>query len=237
LPEVGPDGQARIGAATVAVVGKLAGPLVNGDLACETAARCLAAAGVGRLRLLGRRPPEPAIVAALRASNPELALEQAAAWPSDGAAWMAELAGCAAVVRSGFDDDAMLRAAVRLAVPAVVVRGRGDAVDVVSFRRHGPCPHTPLEVPEQDAERDGPDGDGDGAGVTLAAAAAVVAGTLGAAEALAVIAGAATGQARARHVRVTFAGGEGRAPDLAQDIPWTPECFACGGTGGEWVSA
>jgi hypothetical protein len=235
LPEVGSDGQARIGAATVAVVGKLAGD----DLACETAARCLAAAGVGRLRLLGRRPPEPAVIAALRASNPELALEQAAAWPSDGAAWMAELAGCAAVVRSGFDDDAMLRAAVRLAVPAVVVRGRGDAVDVVSFRRHGPCPHTPLGVPEQDAERDGPEGDGAGGGdgVTLAAAAAVVAGTLGAAEALAVIAGAATGQARARHVRVTFAGGEGRAQDMAQDIPWAPECFACGGTGGEWVPA
>ena len=45
LPEIGVDGQARLGAARVAVVG--------GDLTAELGARYLAAAGIGRLRLVG----------------------------------------------------------------------------------------------------------------------------------------------------------------------------------------
>jgi hypothetical protein len=171
-------------------------------------------------------------VATLKASNPDVKLETLA-WPDDvdavarattttGAAWLRALAGADVVVRSGFDDDPMLRAAVRLGVPAILTRGRGDRIDVVSFRQHGPCPHAPLDVPYQVAV---PSQDGPGA---------VVAAHIAAAEALAGLAGATTGNARARHI--TVGGGSddaaGDAPQTrAVDIPWKPECFACGGSG------
>ncbi len=140
-----------------------------------------------------------------------------------GAAWLDAVTGTAVVVRSGFDDDSMLRAAIRLAIPVIVARGRDDGVQVVSFRRHGPCPHAALDVPEQTAL---PPDDGPGA---------VIAGNIAAAEALMLIAGASTGDARARHIRLPMHGATG-ADDVAPratDIPWTPECFACGGSGSE----
>ena len=206
-------------AATVVVAGD--------DLGAEVSARALAAAGVGTLRLVRRGGPPPEVVArAFSASNPDLTLDLVA-WPgagggeAAGAAWLAVLAGATAIVRSGFDDDAMLRAAIRHGVPAVIMRGAGDVADVVSFRKHGPCPHLDLAIAEH------PAGVASGDGPT-----AVVAAQVAAAEVLAVIAGAATGAARARHVRITLASaGDPDAPPVrATDLPWTPECFACGGS-------
>jgi hypothetical protein len=209
LPEVGPAGQERLVAARAVIVGD--------GLAAETAARYLAAAGVGTLRLLGPSATE-AWDPALRASNPAVALEHAPR-PADGAAWMEALDGVAIVVRADFDDDALMPAAIRRGVPLVVLRGEENVADVVSFRAHGPCPHAPLDVPRV-AAVPVPEG-----------AASVVAGTLAAAEALHVlIASAAPARAaRARHLRVPLDGGDA----VAQDLPWAPECFACGGSGNE----
>lgn len=207
--------------------------VVGGDLAAEVAARCLAAAGVGGLRLSspGGRPP-PAVTAALAASNPDVRVE-VRRWPDGGAAWLELIRGAAVVVRAGFDDDAMLRAAVRLGVPAVVTRALPGRVDVLSFRRHGPCTHGPLEVPARPVTVSGVDG-----------AAAVVAGTVAAAEVLAIVTGLAGGGTRARLLGIPLDGGGGGDGDggggaagaglpRAADIPWAPECFACGGAGTE----
>jgi hypothetical protein len=203
LPELGSAGQERLLAARVAIVGR--------DLAAETAARYLAAAGVGTLRLVGGRRDWDA---ALTGSNPAVVLEH---WPrpAQGPGWLEALAGAALVVRSGFDDDPMLHAAIRLGIPAITLRAEADAVDVLAFRAHGPCPHMPLDVAPVAAVA-APDG-----------AASVVAGTLAATEALHVLTGPRA--ARAHHLRVPLDGGDA----VAQDIPWTPECFACGGSGSE----
>ena len=200
--------------ATVAVVGD--------DLTAEVAARALAAAGVGQLLLVRRSGPWPEVVAAaVGGSNPEARIASRT-WPASGPAWLEALAGCDAVVRSDFDDDSMLRAAVRLGIPVVVGRAGAAAVDVVSFRRHGPCPHVPLEVPEASASEAPADG-----------AAAVIAGEMAAAELLLLLAGALTGAGRAHHARLPLDGGE----PGATEIPWAPECFACGGAGSEMVLA
>jgi hypothetical protein len=204
LPEVGPAGQERLLGARVAIVGR--------DLAAETAARYLAAAGVGTLRLVGGRREWDA---SLEGSNPGVAIQHAPR-PTQGAAWLEALAGAALVVRAGFDDDAMLNAAVRLGIPAITMRADEGAADVVAFRAHGPCPHMPLDVPPVAAVA-APDG-----------AASVVAGTLAAAEALHIIVGSG-GTARAHHLRVPIDGGDA----VTQDLPWTPECFRCGGSGTE----
>lgn len=206
LPEIGPAGQERIVAARVAIVGR--------DLAAETAARYLAAAGVGTLRLIGG----PATWdATLRGSNPAVVIEHAPR-PTQGPEWLEALADASLVLRSGFDDDAMLHAAVRRGIPAITMRANVDdaTVDVVSFRKHGPCPHAPLDVPVVVALAF-PDG-----------AASVVAGAAAASEALQVLVGNG-GDARARLLRLPLDGGEA----TTQQVPWTPECFACGGTGKE----
>lgn len=211
MPAIGYDGQARIAAATVAVAGD--------DLTAEVLARALAAAGVGALRLIRRGALAPSVTEALAGSNPDVRVE-ARDWPS-GPGWVEALQGCALVVRSGFDDDAMLRAAIRLGIPAIVVRAEDAHVDMVSFRRQGPCPHLALDLPEAPAT---PPDDGP---------AAVVAAHTGAAEALLVLAGATTDGARAKHLRLPLDGGQPRTSDL----PWTPECFACGGAGTEMTFA
>ncbi|HVU49091.1 MAG TPA: ThiF family adenylyltransferase [Polyangia bacterium] len=213
LPEVGADGQERLGAARAVVVGD--------GLGAETAARYLAAAGVGALRILSAGETWPHLDEALRGSNPDVTIERGPR-PADGRAWMAALEGVAIVVRADLDDDALLPAAIRRGVPLVVLRGQdgGDgAVDVVSFRKHGPCPHAPLDVPRV-AAVPAPEG-----------AARVVAGTAAAAEALHVLVAhdVPARAARARHLRVPLDGGD----PVAQDLPWTPECFACGGSGSE----
>jgi hypothetical protein len=177
LPQIGPDGQARICAARVLVAG--------GDLAAETAARYLKAGGVGSV----------------------LAPD---ALPEDGAGWLAALEGVDLVVRSGFDDDAMLGAAARLGLPVVVVRAARDLVDLVSFPRRLPAPDASLDVASRPAA------------TSARGAVAVLAGTLAAAEALTLLArrddaGAPTaGEAtRApRHLRLPLDGGE----PLAQQI-------------------
>ena len=207
LPELGPEGQDRIAAALVIVVGA--------DLCAETAARYLAAAGVGRIGLICAIEHAQTLVPFLRASNPEIQVLQHE-WPRDGAGWLAALEGATLCVRSGFDDDSMLRAAVRYGLPVIAARGRNDRAEVIALRKQGPCPHTPVDIPEQRGTPSEP-----GAG-------AVLAGTLAATEALLALAGAG-GDARARHISVPLDGGEVRA----QEIPWAPECFRCGGSSAE----
>lgn len=238
LPEIGPDGQQRIAAAVVAVAAES-----EDDLIAEVAARYLAAAGVGTLRLVGgvaAADPAGPFLTSLSASNPDVAIETRA-WPADGDAWLAALAGVGLVVRAGFDDDPMLRAAVRLGIPAVLLRALDDRVELLALRQQGPCPHVDLAIPPRRAQ-----------GVQSGAA-AVVAATLGAAEALLLLvrraetpaatddraarpAGrpderAARTNARARHMVLPLDGG---APRM-QEIPWSPECFACGGGAVEMV--
>jgi len=230
LPEVGPEGQERLAAATVATVA-VPGQ-TGGDLGTEIAARYLAAAGVGTVRVIGQASPAPDV---LLSSNPDLNV-QSLPWPggddagpspadpdADGRAWVKALDGADLVVRSGFDDDPMLRATVRLGIPVVLLRALEDRAEVLAVRRQGPCPHVDLAIPRRRAEGvfDGP--------------AAVIAGTLAASEALLMLIGptapAGAQRARARHLAVPLDGGDPRA----QDIPWTPECFACGGGATEMV--
>jgi len=211
LPAIGYDGQARIAAATVAVAGD--------DLTAEVVARALGAAGVGTLRWLRRSELAAPVASALAGSNPDLRVELPS-WPS-GPGWVEALRGSALVVRSGFDDDVMLRAAIRLGLPAIVVRAQEAQIDLLSFRRHGPCPHLALDLPEVPAA---PNDGGP---------AAVVAGHAAAAEALLILAGATADDGRARHLRLPLDGG----PPRTADLPWTPECFACGGVGTEMTFA
>jgi hypothetical protein len=193
--------------------------VVGDDLTAEIATRALGAGGVGRLRLVRRTGAPPDLVAAaVSGSNPDVQLE-VRPWPAGGAPWLDVLGGCGLAVRSGFDDDPMLRASVRLGVPVVVARARSAAVDMVSFRRQGPCPHVSLDVPELSA-----------AVAADRGSAAVIAGELAAAEALLLLAGVlGDAPARGRHMRLPLDGGEPRTTDL----PWAPECFACGGSGSE----
>jgi hypothetical protein len=186
LPDIGVEGQERLLAAEVALVGA--------GMALEAAARYLSGAGVRRFRTID--PGQ---------------------WPVDGPAWVEALRGTTLILRGDFGDDPMLRAAVRLGVPVVVMRGGRTGADVVSFRHHGPCPHAALDLPARPAEPVPEDG-----------GLAVVAGTLAAAEACWRIACPADGP-RARHLKLV--GGE----PVAQDIPWAPECFLCGGQGREAV--
>jgi hypothetical protein len=173
LPQIGPDGQTRICAARVLVLG--------GDRAAETAAEYLEAAGVGLV---------------IRKSVP----------PGDGAGWLAALAVFELVVRSGFDDDAMLGAAARLGLPVVVVRAPGGLIDLVSFPRRAPAPDATLEIAPRPAT---PPANGADAG-----AEAILAGTLAAAEALTLLArsretaGVPTGPAP-RHLHLPL---DGSAP-------------------------
>lgn len=185
LPEIGVEGQARVLAAEVALVGT--------GMALETAARYLSGAGVQRFRLVGADGD----------------------WPAEGEQWVARLDGATVALRAGFDDDPMLHAAVRLGLPVVVMRAvAASGIDLISFRHHGPCPHAALDVPPRPAEAGAEDG-----------ALAVVAGTLAATEVLWRIARPEE-PPRARHLRLSAEG-----EPLAQDIPWAPECFACGGQG------
>jgi hypothetical protein len=226
LPEIGTDGQQRINDATVAIAA--AG---EDDLVAEVAARYLAAAGVRKLRLIGGDGTgEAAFAAALRASNPDVVLE-GRAWPEGegaGDAWVEALKGVDLIVRAGFDDDPMLRATVRLGIPAVLLRALDDRVEMLALREQGPCPHVDLAIPPRRAQ-----------GVSSGAT-AVVAATVGATEALWLLvrqpdtsAPRPRKNAPARHLTLSLLPDGGAA--RVQEIPWAPECFACGGGSVEMV--
>lgn len=163
--------------------------LVGAGTALEATTRYLAGVGVRRFRMLGAD----------------------GVLPANGAAWLEALRGGTLIVRAGFDDDPMLRAAVNLGIPAVVMRSDSNGAEVVSLRHHGPCPHAALDLPTQRSATHPSDG-----------ALAVLAGTLAATEAAWRIA-RPSDQPRARHLRLTMTD-----DPIAQDIPWAPECFVCG---------
>ena len=140
--------------------------LAGEDLATETAGLYLAAAGVSRLPRIGGKD-----------------------WPKTGTAWVERLQGASLVVRSGFDDDQMLKASIYLGVPVVVMRASPQGVEVIAFRRQGPCVHTSLMVPPRKRETSPED-----------ASASVVAGTLAATEALWILVHPMA-PPRARHLR------------------------------------
>jgi hypothetical protein len=211
LPEVGSEGQARILAARIALVGH--------GLAIEVAARYLAAAGVCSFRSIARESRLSDLVGIVIEVNPA-ARAEACPWPFDENAWLSALEAQTVVVRLGFDDDAMVRAAVHGAVPVVAVRIDAMSIDVLSLRRHGPCPHLSLDVPMGPSRATESD-----PGI------AVVAGALAACETLDIVVSRDRGP-RARHLRLVLGAGE---EPLAQDVPWAPECFACGGSANEAV--
>ena len=137
--------------------------------------------------------------------------------------------------RFSFDDDPLLRTAIRLGIPALIGTVRGDGerdrsqdrdqdrnsagVDLFCFRRHGPCPHVDQEILLRPA-----------AGGGAAGAAAVVLGTLAASEALQLLVDPQA-PPRARLLRLSLA--PGGPPPGVQEIPWAPECFRCGGNSPE----
>jgi len=176
LPEIGLEGQQRLAGARVLIVGE--------DMAARIATRYLEASGVGVVRTVG---------------------DEGIPGPVNGRAWLAVLEDERPdlVVRSGFDDDALLGAARRVGLPVIVMRSREDLVDVLSFPRTPPAAEASLDTPLKRAEPQ------------RAGAAAVVAGTLAAAEALQVLVGHAP-RASARHMRVPL---DGRPPQV-QEIPW-----------------
>ncbi len=169
--------------------------LVGDGVSVDCAARYLTASGVGRLRFVTR-----------------------ADWPQQLGDWLESLRGASVVVRAGFEDDAMVRASLRLGIPTVVMRARREAVDLVAFRRHGPCPHGTRDFPVAASASIETEDDVAGA----------LAGSLAATETLWILAHPADGP-RARHLRLPL---DGRNPTAAE-IPWSPECFLCGGTSTE----
>jgi hypothetical protein len=153
--------------------------VVGGDLAAETACTYLAAAGVGAVETRSRRV-------------------------GDGAAWLDALAGIDLVVRTDFDDDAMLGAAARLGVPVVVARAEAEQVDLISFPHRSPNPQAELDVRARPSQPVEP------------GASAVLAGTMAAAEALATLVrdDADERAGATRHVRLPLHG----ADPITQDI-------------------
>jgi hypothetical protein len=127
LPEIGPEGQSRIGAARVLVVG--------GDLTAETATTYLRAAGVENLFP----------VAAVRAEGQGAGAARSGG--SDATNWRALLSNVDLVVRSGFDDTPLDAEVARLGLPAIFVRATPEAVDLVSFSGRVPSSDARAETP------------------------------------------------------------------------------------------
>lgn len=201
LPELGATGQERIGSSRAVLVGD--------DQVIETVARYLLAAGVGSVTLLAPGGPPHPVIAHLVAPKVERRYVEGV-WPSDAAGWIAAVEGAQVVVRSGFDDDALLHAALARGVPVVVARARPSAVDLLTFRhparRSGDAP---PDVPDV-APTASTDARGQGAQ-------AVLAGTVAAAEALLLLAERPLG-ADARHLHLPTDGTEPRM----HAIPWPP---------------
>jgi len=117
LPEIGPEGQARIGAARVAVFGA--------DLTAETAATYLRAAGVGQVFEASEVVDEALAEQAFKNLPRNFDL----------------------IVRSGFDDTPMDGVAAQLGLPMIFVRATPDAVDMVSFSGRVPSADARAETP------------------------------------------------------------------------------------------
>ncbi len=233
LPEIGPEGQERICAASALVVGQ--------DAAADAAGLYLAAAGVGKLRTMARAAAgAPLGPEAWAQALGDVSVAVVASGAGGRAPpWRRALPSSPEPIAGGygdpvrvpipmaFADDPLLRMAIRAGVPVIVARAQRDQIDVLSFRKHGPCPHVALDadaLPANEGARADARSSEDGA-------LAVVAGTLAAAEALWVL--ARPGEApRARHLRLALDLG---ALPLTQEIPWAPECFACGGQAREAV--
>jgi len=137
LPEVGPEGQARICAARVAVIGT--------DLAAETAALYLRAAGVGSVVTM---------------STAEVR-------------WRQLLSNVDLIVRSDFDDNPIDAEAARLGLPVIAVRATPDAIDMIAFSGRVPSPDARPDVPFQAATTSAADGAAAVLAGTLAAAEAL----------------------------------------------------------------
>ena len=136
--------------------------------------------------------------------------------PASGPGWLQALSGVQAVARFSFDDDALLRACVRLGLPVVFGRAREEGIDLLSLRRHGPCPHQTLDIPARAAAE------------APVSPAGPLLGMLAASELIWILIGTEE-EPRARLLRLSLAGGEPQAAE----IPWAPECFVCGGRGQE----
>jgi hypothetical protein len=118
LPEIGPEGQTRISAARIAVIGS--------DVTAETAATYLRAAGVGQVFEAGQVNPNPLIATAL---------------------WKGTLPEVDLVIRSGFDDTPADAIVAQLGLPIIYVRATATEVDLVSFSGRAPSPDAPVPVP------------------------------------------------------------------------------------------
>jgi hypothetical protein len=194
LPEIGPEGQARIAAARVAVIGA--------DRAAETAALYLRAAGVGHVATLSLLNVRGNVLV-VDSSFPRPA--ERGEGQGEGSGLPGLLARIDLIVRSGFDDTPLDAEAARLGLPVIAVRATPEAVDMVAFSGRAPSPEARPGTPFQAASTPSSDD-----------ASAVLAGTLAAAEALHAIVREASGPfaPRIRHVRLPL---DGREP-LVQDI-------------------
>lgn len=117
LPEIGPEGQARIAAARIAVIG--------GDVLAETAATYLRAAGVGHVFQPNEFVSKAPVAEAFK-NVPE---------------------GFDLIIRSGFDDTPMDAGIARLGLPVIFVRATATEVDLVSFSGRVPSPDAPPSIP------------------------------------------------------------------------------------------
>jgi hypothetical protein len=117
LPEIGPEGQARISAARVAVIGA--------DVTAETAATYLRAAGVGQVFEGSELLSGLALARAFKNLPRDYDL----------------------IIRSGFDETPMDAIAARLGLPMIFVRATATEVDLVSFSGRVPSPDAQANVP------------------------------------------------------------------------------------------
>lgn len=191
LPDVGGDGQERLLAARVLLVGA--------DLVIETALRYLVAAGVTRVSVVASSSDARAL-----AERARLAFDVVPP-PRDAAGWKEAMRLVNVALRSDFADDALLGAARALGVPVVAVRTQHEVVDLLSFRHERTEGDVPDVVPSPAAPA--PDG-----------AAAVLAGTLAATEVLFRLLGRDE-PSGARHVKLSLDGGDVRVQEIPWPPP------------------
>jgi hypothetical protein len=145
LPEIGPEGQARLGRARVAVIGA--------DVAAETAATYLRAAGVGEVFEASDLMSSQKFAEIMKRTIERFDL----------------------VIRSGFDDLPVDTAALRLGMPVIFVRATPDAVDMVSFSGRAPSRDARPDAPVKPAATQPANGASAVLAGTLAAAEALTA--------------------------------------------------------------